>query len=248
MIQHSRYLIITLMFTIMVLISGCFISENKAEKTIDSIMNSSEFNSMDLNNQVIEIQKELEELEKKGYIKKDSIKYNENEMLYTYVNSDGTLAGVSLKDFGDEYDSAVNSSEESNIADEMYVHNEASGDIDALILNAFENTSFRMDYYNNLVEEWNSKGIDTKMDTEVTIDDLKSLTDRDVIIFAAHGAAIENQYAICINQKVTDKSNHKYQNDLKKSIYNVNTKEGRMYWVTASFFQIIIRLIKLTAN
>lgn len=220
----------------MLLISGCFISENKAEKTIDSIMNSSEFNSMDINNQVIEIQKELEELEKKGYIKKDSIKYNENEMLYTYVNSDGTLAGVSLKDFGDEYDSAVDSAEESNIADEMYVSSEASGDIDALILNAFENTSFRMDYYNNLVAEWNSKGIDTKMDTEVTIDDLKSLTDHDVIIFAAHGAEIENQYAIWINQKVTDKSNHKYHNDLKKSIYNVNTKEGRMYWVTSSFF------------
>ncbi len=92
----------------------------------------------------------------------------------------------------------------------------------ALVLNGFENSDFRRDYYENLKSDWDSKGLNTTLDIDVTVDDMKSFGSYDVNIISMHGSDIQISsstfyYVIVLNQTVTSATDARYD-------YEINTR------------------------
>ena len=92
----------------------------------------------------------------------------------------------------------------------------------ALVLNGFENSLFRRDYYDDLKTEWDSKGLTTTVDVDVTVDDMKRFGSYDVSVISMHGSDIQISsstfyYVIVLNQTVTSSTDARYD-------YEINTR------------------------
>ena len=122
----------------------------------------------------------------------------------------------------------------------------------AVILNAFpafetgtENIRFRTDFYVSLESEWDNKGLQTVLDTDVTIEDFRSLNEYDVVCISTHGSTYEwksgflwlnhNRYpAICLAERSTKAKDKQYSVEIKdKQIVKVNSR----YWILPSFIE-----------
>ena len=114
----------------------------------------------------------------------------------------------------------------------------------ALVLNGFENTSSRRTFYNDMKKSWDNKGLNTTVDTYVTVSDLKSFSSYDAIILAMHGSYIRYYSSdplspvLCLNQTVTSSTDSSYSYELSRhSVAKVTTTSGeRAYWVFPQFF------------
>lgn len=109
----------------------------------------------------------------------------------------------------------------------------------ALVLNGFENTSFRRNFYNSLDAEWDEKGLETTVDTNVTVGSLKTFADYNIIVLAMHGSMYGNDPVICINETVTDDTDKRYAYEIKtkRSVKKVLCTDGTYhYWITSEFF------------
>ena len=117
----------------------------------------------------------------------------------------------------------------------------------AAIYYAFDNTvnSSRYPYYAYMQSYWTSVGLDTDLDTGVTVSDLKHMGDYDVCMLSAHGAYYTYQYGwlwkrqatapiILLTQEADFWSDLRYGGDLlNHRIIKVNG----MYAVTGDFFR-----------
>lgn len=122
----------------------------------------------------------------------------------------------------------------------------------AIILNAFpafetnnNDINFRTQFYVNLKSDWDQKGLQTTLDTDVTVEDFKNLSSYDVICISTHGTLHEwrdgffwkdyHQYpAICLPEEATKASNKKYSIELKeKQLVEIDN----CYWILPSFFE-----------
>ncbi len=211
----------------------------KADEKISAVVNDKEFKNAGEEKQIKEIQQTLEELEEGGYIAEDTIVYDGKYKVFSYQLSDGSFRGVSLQEFGDTYNGESSSTSESS---EVSVKTTNEINVDdgstAIVLNAFENTPYRRNYYEDLEDEWDSAGLETDVDVDVTVDDLKNLGEYDVIVFAMHGSMYNDAPVLCINQEVTQSTNAAYKTELQnQSIVNVLYKDGtRHYWILPQFF------------
>ncbi len=124
----------------------------------------------------------------------------------------------------------------------------AGGDTkSAIILNAFPAfetdqymIEYRTDFYVNLKSEWDEKGLETSLDTDVTISDFQNLkdSDYDVICISTHGSTYDVFPAICLPEKSTEEKDKLYSAELKgKQIAKVKFDSGCEYWLLPSFFE-----------
>lgn len=123
----------------------------------------------------------------------------------------------------------------------------ADNECEVLILNAFENESYRRDYYNNLKRDWDALGLNTTVDVNVTVADMKQLNDAkwDVIVFAMHGTKFvvsggsTKRPVLCINEvptTTTDKS-YDYELNVAHTVIKVSYTDGTTgYLITPNFF------------
>ncbi len=127
----------------------------------------------------------------------------------------------------------------------------------AIILNSFpafetlpSNINYRTQFYEDLRTEWNGKGLQTTLDTSVTIEDYKNLEGYDIIILATHGYTEEwnsgflwlthNRFpAICLAQLSTKNLDKQYSVELKdKQIVKLTRKNGdTIYCLLPAFFE-----------
>lgn len=111
----------------------------------------------------------------------------------------------------------------------------------ALILNAFEDSSYRTKFYEKLKNDWTSKGLNVDYDDTVTINDLKiKLYNKDIIALCGHGTIINHHPVFCLNEEIPSKENdNEYSPDLKsKRIIKVHYADGSFsYVVTSDFFK-----------
>ena len=121
----------------------------------------------------------------------------------------------------------------------------------AIILNAFPafetdpyNIEFRTEFYENLKDEWDAKGLKTTLDTDVTVDDFKKLGNYDIICISTHGSTYVwydgfNRYqcpAICLAEQSTSIKDKQYSAELKaKRIVKVTLDIGTCYWLLPEF-------------
>lgn len=240
--------ILSVIFLFMFLLVACKGIDHKeqiisqAEETMDSALRKESFKKLDENEKIKKIEEMLAEFAKDGAIEEQTIDYDETEQLFMFEYSDGTLGGISLKEFNDELNT------NSGISDNQKQNNEKnskSGTLNALVLNGFENKPKRREFYEELEKDWENQGLITTVDTDVTIDDLKGFNNYEVIILAMHGAVYKGEPVLSLNQVVTKETDDKYEQELDNQLVaKVYCNDYQYhYWVKDDFFSTLYKKI-----
>ncbi|MDO5557979.1 MAG: cellulose binding domain-containing protein [Oscillospiraceae bacterium] len=188
-----------------------------------------------------------------GLVDEDSICYIDQMGVVTFSHSCGVLACVILVDDDELFNGAgdVTGDEGTN---SYVLDSSLSSDVpdevgSALVLYAFDDTigSSRYPHYLDYEEEWESKGLDTVIDTDVTVTDFKeSMAGNSVVVFAMHGGYLPYktvtgtiEYAPMLGtlETATSAKNIEYQADLmnKRIIVGTSTS-GSHYLVLPDLF------------
>lgn len=209
-------------------------------------------------NSVIEV---LNTMVDEGLVVEDSIYYDEIDRIVYYKYNTDALGVVSLEQ-NEEWNTDSSHDKRQRADSNMYstpttisnqtnteivtASNEESNERNVLILNGFENSSYRRDYYTNLESEWDSLGLNTTVDVDVTVEDMKSLneSDWDVVVFAMHGSKYRvesgsnKQPVLCINENATDDTDDAYDYELTQSHTIIKHTGGgnNSYWIVPQFF------------
>ena len=109
----------------------------------------------------------------------------------------------------------------------------------AIIYYAFDSAvnSDRSPHYVSWQSEWNSKGLTTVIDTNVTVSKLRNMSGYKVCVFAMHGSYSYGKPAYCLLETVSDAKNNAYSTDLKQGRIVQATVSGvTYYWILPEFF------------
>lgn len=201
---------------------------------VEGTISSSKFSEADVDEKAEMLEEVFEEMYDEGIV--EDYFWDEEHKVYGFTFSDGSLGGLSLQEFDDSLDVAGGSIAAADEVCSSAVLEERS--ISAIVLNGFENTPFRRDYYENLSREWKQAGIDCNVDTLVTLEDLTDLKGYDLVVFSMHGAMVDLDVAIVPNEPVTKSTDRKFRSELdKKHVARVGTASGEWhYWVFSDFF------------
>ena len=229
--------------------------EEKAEKVeakLDQLVKDGKVKENSVNfdeqNKIISFQYSDETLGAVSIKKREEDKYNGSsyfadkntavEQSYILGDSSNIETPSSINDYKKDpsYDTSLNST---------YTDNSTSQSTStAVIFNAFENTSYRRNYYNSLKTKWDKNNLTTNLDTDVTVDDLANISSYDVVVLAMHGTTYNgNTPVLCLNEQVTSKTDRKYAKQIKnkeivRASYQLSaTETAYEYWVTPKFFE-----------
>lgn len=112
--------------------------------------------------------------------------------------------------------------------------------VNVAILNSFENTPFRTDYYESLVSDWTEQGLNVYYDDTVTVNDLKTaLLNKQVISLSGHGT-IER---FCLNGEdeiANSEKDQEYETDILKGRIVKSNNYGKTYFIKLNFLAIIM--------
>jgi len=214
---------------------------------IADMQKSSGYKNGGLNDRKEKMEKLLSSLEEKGLIKKSTTFFNNDSGVFTFAYKNGILGAVIIKDFNNQYDGTETAIDNlpvdtlpSAISAAPTSDNLSGGIGKAIMLNAFENNSFRRDYYPKVKTDWDKKGLETTVVTDVTVSRIKNLKEYEIIWFAGHGGAEwEFKYGgfLGIGQKsIIDTVwllNENYSNETDK-LYAADLKQHRIIHVNAN--------------
>ncbi|MBR0282570.1 MAG: choice-of-anchor L domain-containing protein [Oscillibacter sp.] len=154
-------------------------------------------------------------------------------------------------DANDDGNTGSNDGGNSNADDSGNTENISGQTGKALILNAFPSfeteatqIAYRTTFYQILRNTWNQKGLDTTLDTSVTVDDFKHFNEYDVVVIATHGSTYvwhdflwfgkHQSPAICLSERSTKDKDKAYQAELKdKQVVKINGE----YNLLSTFFE-----------
>ena len=228
---------------------------------LKELVEKEEFKSLTTEEKAAEVIKTLTTLVDRTFVVAGSIDYNDVDRSVHYEYSTGALGVVVLEE---KADLDINGSSAKSIktndvniydAEDTYSASNQSKTLAAtsvgnnrniLILNGFENKSYRRNFYNNLKTEWDERGLNTTIDVNVTVADMKNLnsSDWDVIVFAMHGAErlTENtgkQSVLCLNETPTTVTDADYDYELTQIhtvLREIYTDGSAGYEILPQFF------------
>lgn len=156
-----------------------------ADDAVTALTESDEFAELDRSERLRAALDQVNELADSGLILPRSIFVDEENGMVSFEYTCGVLGGI-----------LVDESEEENAAAMPDVNlqemsNAAKGDHGtAMIYYAFDNTvnSSRYPYYSYMKGFWTAMGLTTRIDTKVTVSDLRWMDRYDLCILSAHGA------------------------------------------------------------
>lgn len=240
--------------------------ELKGMQSVDSALTkltgSEEFAALITEKKATQVVELLTILADKDLVVADSIYYDEVDRIVYYEYATGALGVVMLEQDNDlntngtgekskdtdgvNVDNAVDTYSVSTQAEVLNTSG-ADNERNVLILNGFENSDYRRDYYNTLETEWDALGLNTTIDVDVTVADMKALdsSDWDVVIFAMHGnkyrvvRGANKQPVLCVNETVTTTTDAAYNYELTQThtvIKVTYTDNSNGYWITPQFF------------
>ncbi len=170
----------------------------QADEAVTALTESDEYTSMTLDERLDAALKQLEQLADEGLVVSRSIYVDEENGMISFAYSCGVWGGILLNDW--EEDNAVPFSlDEENPLVVTDLDKNKLGEIGtAAIYYAFDNTvnSSRYPYYSYMKGFWSALGLDTRLDTTVTISDLKKMGQYDLCILSAHGAYYTYSYGL----------------------------------------------------
>ncbi len=207
---------------------------------IYELKSSEEYIQGDLETRKTLVDELLTSLADEEYVIKEANYIEDDQNVYAFAYKCGINGAVVLYDFDEETNGADRDSDIIDIKLPVLLNasEEIAGNVGkAVVLNAFEDTSFRRDYYFDLKTDWDEKGLDTTVDTQVDVTDLKELNDYDVVVFSGHGIYLDyavddystkvTESALCLNETLSSDKDDLYTIDLKKSrITRINGKNG----------------------
>ena len=190
---------------------------------------------------------QLQQLAEEGLVLARSLHVDEENGMVSFAYSCGALGGILLTDPEEENTAALPELDESQLQE--LAENKRVGT--AAIYYAFDNTinSARYPYYAYMQTYWDSVGLQTRLDTTVTVSDLRRMGDYDLCILSTHGAYYTYEYGwlwkrtateplILLSEKSDFWSDLRYGFDL---LAHRVVKVNGMYAVNGDFFRSAYR-------
>ena len=223
----------------------------QADDAVTALTDSEEFAAMDTAQRADAAEEQLQALVAQGLVQKGSVYWDEENGMVSFAYSCGALGGILVTDLDEENDAA-----DLQLAETQAAENIARGSAGkAVIYYAFDNTvnSSRYPNYAYMKSYWDSVGLDTRLNTSVTVSDLRRMGDYDLCVLSTHGAYYTYEYGLFRKQTKTEPilllmeqsdfwQDLRYGMDLLK--HNIIKVNG-MYAVDAGFFRDTYRRGKL---
>lgn len=159
-----------------------------ADDAVTALTESDEFAELDRSERLRAALDQVNELADSGLILPRSIFVDEENGMVSFEYTCGVLGGI-LVDEPEEENAAISAAMPDVNLQEM--SNAAKGDHGtAMIYYAFDNTvnSSRYPYYSYMKGFWTAMGLTTRIDTKVTVSNLRWMNRYDLCILSAHGA------------------------------------------------------------
>ena len=197
---------------------------------------------------------QLQQLAEEGLVLARSLHVDEENGMVSFAYSCGALGGVLVEDPDEENTPFALS--ELPAVDLHEMSNAPQGDLgSAMIYYAFDNTvnSSRYPYYSYMKGFWTAMGLHTRIDSTVTVSDLKRMNDYGLCILSAHGSYYTYTSGFLFKQTRTEPvilltEESDFYKDLYYGIdlltHRVIKINGR-YCVTAGFFRNAYRFGQL---
>lgn len=227
----------------------------EVDDVLDEWKNSPEFSQLSIGEKEEQTLGLLVDLARNGtkdmpvsLLSEDSISYDSESRIFTFSYSCGILGGIMLADFDDMYDGSGSSEIKTqalpagtaSLTLGKLSKDEPEDYGSAVILYAFDNTenSERYPHYVSFKSDWESRGLPTTIDTDVTVSDFKnSIKGNSLIIFSMHGGSYkygsERFPTLHTLEKSTKNKDKIYSPDLKK---NRIVKIDKKYCVLPKLF------------
>ena len=161
----------------------------QTDDAVAALTDSDGFTAMSRTERLDAALEQLEQLAAKGLVSARSILVDEENGMVSFTYSCGVQGGILVDDL-DEENTAMNLSLLPSF-DLQEMSNAPRGNLgSAMIYYAFDNTvnSSRYPYYSYMKGFWTAMGLNTRIDTTVTVSDLRRMDRYDLCILSAHGA------------------------------------------------------------
>lgn len=160
----------------------------QADAAVTALTDSVEYEAMTAAERSDAAVAQLEELVQQGLVRKNSIYVDEENGMVSYTYRCGALGGVMLEEPDDKELETLELDGENGIVEASGSRYEFLGN--AMIYYAFDDmiSSSRYPYYAYMQAFWTTRGLTTKLNTNVTVLDLRMMYNYDLCILSAHGA------------------------------------------------------------
>ncbi len=193
---------------------------------------------------------QLQQLAEEGLVSARSLHVDEENGMVSFAYSCGALGGVLVEDPDEENTPFAPS--ELPAVDLHEMSNAPQGDLgSAMIYYAFDNTvnSSRYPYYSYMKGFWTAMGLHTRIDSTVTVSDLKRMNDYGLCILSAHGSYYTYTSGFLFKQTRTEPvilltEESDFYKDLYYGIDLLThrvIKINGLYCITPSFFRAAYR-------
>ena len=221
----------------------------EADSAVAALTDSGDFAALSRAERFAAAQAQLRQLAEQGLVSVRSIYIDEANGMVSFSYSCGVQGGI-LVDDPEEENAAVTLSQ-MPLVDLQEMSNAPRGNLgSAMIYYAFDNTvnSSRYPYYSYMKGFWTAMGLNTRIDTMVTVADLRRMDRYDLCILRAHGAyytyarglfrQLRTEPVILLTEESSMMRDLFYGFDL---LTHRVIKINGLYCITPSFFQAAYR-------
>ena len=163
----------------------------QADAAVTALTDSADYAAMSAADRKAAALEQLDDLVQQGLVAKGSIYADEENGMVSFSYSCGALGGILLEDPDEE-----NTAADLQLAEaaQQTAQNGTYGT--AMLYYAFDDTvnSSRYPNYAYMKSYWTSVGLDTKLDTTVTVADLRRMNNYDLCVLSTHGAYYTYEY------------------------------------------------------
>lgn len=174
----------------------------QADAAVTALTGGSDYAQMTEDERTDAALQQLDALTAQGLVKQGSVYTDAENGMISFTYSCGALGGILLTDPEEENNAALPELDESRLQE--LAENKRVGT--AAIYYAFDNTinSTRYPYYAYMQTYWDSVGLQTDLDTTVTVSDLRRMGRYDLCILSTHGAYYTYEYGWLFKKTATE--------------------------------------------
>ena len=174
----------------------------QADAAVTALTGGSDYAQMTEDERTDAALQQLDALTAQGLVKQGSVCTDAENGMISFTYSCGALGGILLTDPEEENTAALPELDESQLQE--LAENKRVGT--AAIYYAFDNTinSTRYPYYAYMQSYWDSVGLQTDLDTTVTVSDLRRMGRYDLCILSTHGAYYTYEYGWLFKKTATE--------------------------------------------
>lgn len=174
----------------------------QADAAVTALTGGSDYAQMTEDERTDAALQQLDALTAQGLVKQGSVYTDAENGMISFTYSCGALGGILLTDPEEENTAALPELDESQLQE--LAENKRVGT--AAIYYAFDNTinSTRYPYYAYMQSYWDSVGLQTDLDTTVTVSDLRRMGRYDLCILSTHGAYYTYEYGWLFKKTATE--------------------------------------------